>query len=85
MLPTTFDSVAAGTAAADNVKAITVTNKGDAALRITQVGLATSNNATSPFLIRQDETPGDFSVVSNRAVRASSTSASSRRARTSTR
>src|SRR3954454_12762894 len=61
-LPTTFDSVAAGTAAAANTKTIAVTNKGDGPLSITAVGLETGNAA------RADETPGDFAVVSNTCV-----------------
>jgi sugar phosphate isomerase/epimerase len=61
-LPTTFDSVPAGTPAAANQKAITITNKGDAPLTITAAALQTGNNAQA------DEAPGDFSIISNTCV-----------------
>ena len=43
--PAPFNSVAAGTAAADNVQAITVKNTGDAPLTISAAGLQTGANA----------------------------------------
>src|SRR4051794_33204233 len=58
-LPTTFPSVAAGTAAANNQLPITIKNTGDTPLTVTSVALLTGGNA------RQDETPGDFQVLSN--------------------
>src|SRR4051794_3114427 len=57
--PTTFPSVAAGTAAAANVVPVKIENTGDAPLTITNLGFATA---------RQDEAPGDFSIVSNTCV-----------------
>ena len=60
--PAPFASVAAGTAAADNVQAITVKNTGDAPLTISAAGLQTGGNA------RADEAPGDFAIVSNTCV-----------------
>src|SRR6478735_3808853 len=60
--PAPFNSVAAGTAAADNVQAITVKNTGDAPLTISAAGLQTGANA------RADEAPGDFAIVSNTCV-----------------
>jgi sugar phosphate isomerase/epimerase len=67
MLPTTFTSVPAGTPATDNVTAVKVTNVGDAPLTITAAQLASSTNQSSTFAVRQDETPGDFQVISNAA------------------
>lgn len=61
-LPTTFDSVPAGTAATANQKTITVTNKGDGPLTITAAALLTGGNA------KVDESPGDFAVISNTCV-----------------
>ena len=60
--PAPFASVAAGTAAADNVQAITIKNTGDAPLTISAAGLQTGANA------RADEAPGDFAIVSNTCV-----------------
>jgi hypothetical protein len=60
--PALFNSVAAGTAAADNAQAITVKNNGDAPLTISAAALQTGGNA------RTDEAPGDFAIVSNTCV-----------------
>src|SRR5262249_32274018 len=60
--PSPFTSVAAGTAAADNVQAITVKNTGDAALTISAAARPTGANA------RTGEAPGDFAILSNTCV-----------------
>jgi hypothetical protein len=57
--------VAAGTAAAENIVPVTLTNSGDAPLSITGVGLATSTNPSAVNARREGESPGDFSIVSN--------------------
>ena len=74
-LPQTFASVAAGTAATANFQSIPVKNTGDAPLVVERVDLATltsltggNANANPGRLIRQDEAPGDFSVLSNTCV-----------------
>jgi hypothetical protein len=61
-LPTTFPTVAAGSAASANTVAVKITNTGDAALNITGVALATGNAA------RAEERPGDFQVLTNTCV-----------------
>ena len=55
----------AGTAAASNVVALTLTNVGDAPLSITDIGLATSNNQNNANARREGESPGDFSIISD--------------------
>jgi hypothetical protein len=67
-LPTSFGPAAAGSPAVDNVKQIVIQNTGDAALNITAIGLANSNNQTAVNAVRADETPGDFQVISNTCV-----------------
>ncbi|MDA0170040.1 hypothetical protein OJ998_13160 [Solirubrobacter taibaiensis] len=62
-LPTTFPSVAAGTAAAANVLPITIKNTGDAPLTITSIALATNNTAGSQLQVREGERPADFQVL----------------------
>ena len=62
-LPTTFPSVAAGTAAAANVLPITIKNTGDAPLTITSIALANSNTAGSQQQVREGERPADFQVL----------------------
>jgi sugar phosphate isomerase/epimerase len=64
-VPARFPSVAAGTAAADNMVPVTLTNVGDAPLSITNIGLATSNNPNNANARREGESPGDFSIVSD--------------------
>jgi hypothetical protein len=67
-LPTSFPSVAAGTPAASNVVGVTIKNTGDAPLTITAVGLANSTNQSSQSLVREGESPADFSVISSTCV-----------------
>ena len=62
-LPTTFPSVAAGTAAAANVVPITIKNTGDAPLTITSIALANNNTAGSQLQVREGERPADFQVL----------------------
>ncbi|WP_028062230.1 TIM barrel protein [Solirubrobacter soli] len=57
--PTTFPTVAAGTAASANAVGIKIQNTGDAPLTITAVGLATA---------REGERNADFSILSNTCV-----------------
>jgi sugar phosphate isomerase/epimerase len=65
-LTTTFPSVAAGTPAAANAQAVTITNKGDAPLTITRVDLATGgNNVPLARVPREGERPQDFQILSN--------------------
>jgi hypothetical protein len=67
-LTTTFPSVAANTPAAANSQPVTITNKGDAPLSITNIQLANSSNQNAANAQRTDERPGDFALLSNTCV-----------------
>jgi sugar phosphate isomerase/epimerase len=64
-LPTDFAATAAGV---QSSKAVTIKNTGDAPAAITAVSMANSTNATSQLLVKLDESPQDFSIVSTTCV-----------------